>query len=191
MDMTRYTLLHDDDVVRIAAFGDAAPDADALLAAVGGLSLDAPPDGVELIYHNAPAYKWGRTAFLLGGMFVKALWTGRHRDRLDPFAGVSAILGNWERCRDLGLPVPEYLGAFARLVPGEGWMWNGVVARNLAGWRTLDAAEPADQELLRRAEAAFAAKGVRNPDLSPSNVMTDGEGDFRVVDLDVLEFADE
>jgi hypothetical protein len=184
--MERFTLIHDEDGIQVFSFDGASIDVQALLEPISTLSTDAPPTGTDtVVYANTPAYKWGRTAFLTGGFFCKAFYTCRHLDRGQPLDGVARLLANHVRCMDLGLPVPQLLGAFAREVNGD-WLWNGVVAQALGeGWRPLNAASESDTALLRRAEAAFTAKGLVTLEMSPSNVMTDGDT-FKVVDLDWL-----
>ena len=182
----RLTNIHDEDGIQVFSFDGAQLDASALLEPIATLSTDAPPTGADaVIYSNTPAYKWGRTAFSVGGLFCKAFWTGRHLDRGQPLDGIGRLLANHIRCTDIGLPVPSLLGAFAREVDGL-WLWNGVITEHLSGWRTLDAKSDADMALLSQAEEAFTAKGLVNFDLSPSNVMTDGDGAYKVVDLDYV-----
>lgn len=184
--MNRFTQIQDEDGIQIFAFDGAQFDAQALFEPIATLSTGDPPSGADtVLYANTPGHKWGRSAFVKGGLFCKAFFTFRHLDRGRPLDGVARLLANHVRCADLGLPVPELLGAFAREVDGL-WLWNGVITAALSGWRTLDAESDDDMALLSLASSSFAAKGLVNFDLSPSNVMTDGTGAFKVVDLDWL-----
>ena len=188
MDTTKYTILHDAAGVRIDGFGGAAFDTTRLATVLPTLSTETPPAGADkVIQHNAPG-KWGQAAFVVDGLFAKAHYTYRFLDRSAPFAGTDRLVANWERAAALGLPVPAYRGVFAVRRDGE-WLWSGILAEYLDGWRNLDKGSQADAALMRRAIGDLAGKGVRNRDMHCANVMTDGNGSYRVVDLDSLEFG--
>lgn len=185
MDDTGYTTVYNEGGLLIQARGEALPDIGRLSAALMSLSTEAPPTGTDRVVYANDGHRWGRAAFAVGGMFVKADWACLHADRRTQFGCVEARIGNHERCEALGLPVPRLLGRFARFDEGEGWMWGGTVARYLSGWRQL---LPGETGLLEAAEERLSAAGVYDRDLTPANVMTDGSGRWLVVDLDDLSF---
>ena len=188
MDQSKYTQLYNSDGVKIAGFDTRTFDAAALAPVLRTLSIENPPQGATLVISHNAEHKWGQDIFTVGGIFLKGYWTYRHADRVAPYVGCDKLIGNWETCAAAGIPVPEYRGVYA-VQEDDKWMWSGIVAENLVGWRNLDKTSADDQALMYQAIDAFASKGVLNRDMHCGNVMTDGNGNYKVVDLDNLAFG--
>ena len=188
MDQSKYTQLYNSDNVKIVGFGNSTFDATAVASVIQTLSIETPPQGATLVISHNAEHKWGQDVFTVGGLFLKGYWTYRHADRNLPYVGCDRLIANWELCAAAGVPIPEYKGVYA-VRENDQWMWSGIIAENLAGWRNMDKHSAADQALMEQAIDAFANKGVLNRDMHSDNVMTDGNGNFRVVDLDNLAFG--
>lgn len=184
MDNTKYTILHDGNGVRIAGYNSAVFTTNKLAEVLATLSTDHEPQGAdEIIAHNAE-HKWGQEIFRCGDLFIKGDYTYRHADRVAPFQGNGQLISNWEYCTEHNLPVPQYLGIWS-VQQNDVWMWNGIVVKFLTDWRTLN---KTDIQLMAEMIDAFADAGVFNRDMHSNNVMTDGNGNALVVDLDNLKF---
>lgn len=188
MNWKNLSQAYDADGVKIMTYKEQQWDYAALAARLLTLSTDHAPQGCDgIISFNEP-HKWGRVIFHHGGLLAKAIYTYRFDDRREPFVDPGNLFHNWYHCAGYGLPIPAFKGIFS-VQQNDEWMWNGVVCEYLDGWRELKPYDGEDHELMRLAVQLFAAKGVCNNDNHVKNIMTDGNGGYKVVDLDNLTFG--
>lgn len=189
MNELNYTTVIDSDGIKILSYHQSVIDTQSVLPVIASLSTDAPPSGATSVLQFNEKNKWGQVLCRVGGVLLKAVFTHRHLSRQKPFEYIDHEINGWEGASGLGLQIPAFKGVFT-VRRAEGYIWNGVIIEYLDGWRNLDPKNSEDDDkLMRKAIEDLAVKGVINRDMHAGNVMTDGNGNYKMVDLDRLEFG--
>ncbi len=149
-----------------------------------GLVPDSEPKNVDLII---PLKTWGKHFFVFNGMFFKCEWNQYLYLRPFPLLPLSTRIFAYEECMRRGLSCPKLLSAFS-VKEGRDWLWNGIIMEYLEGWRTLDRKDPEDIKLAEEAVNQMVKLGIHDDDFHQKNIMTDGNGNWKIVDLDQMRF---
>lgn len=120
-------------------------------------------------------------------MFFKCEWNQYLYLRPFPLLPLSMRIFAYEECMRRGLSCPKLLGAFS-VKEGKDWLWNGLIMEYLEGWRTLDRKDPEDIKLAEEAVDQMVKLGIHDDDFHQKNIMTDGNGNWKIVDLDQMRF---
>lgn len=167
---------------------------DSICQTLHSLSIFKEPEGKIKVYtfNEFPNRDWGRVSFahLASLSFFKAFYCCPKNERNYPFGDLSfknKILFNAEASKKVGLSCPKLLGAFSIKQDNE-WLWNGLIMEYLEGWRTLDRKDLGDIKLAEEAVDQMTKLGVYDEDFHQKNIMTDGNGNWKIVDLDQMRF---
>lgn len=148
------------------------------------LASDSELKNVNLI---VPSKTWGKHFFVFDEMFFKCEWNQYLYLRPFPLLPLSMRIFAYEECMRRGLSCPKLLGAFS-VKEGKDWLWNGLIMEYLEGWRTLDRKDPGDIKLAEEAVDQMVKLGIHDDDFHQKNIMTDGNGNWKIVDLDQMRF---
>lgn len=133
-----------------------------------------------------------RIMFSKDNFFLKMLLSPSLDGRKQPFRDLRfhRMLINYERSAAIGDTIgifPRFFGSLSFKKDNE-WLWNGIIIEYLEGWRTLDRKDPGDIKLAEEAADQMAKLRIYNRDFHQKNIMTDGNGAWKVVDLEDMLF---